>query len=549
MSKTKAKKAAEKRQKKQKAASRQERNSRFMENARRAAAMEELAGQLRTQPHDARIFESEADVRKRFALPVTLGATEEQRLAMDEQLADSGLYGAIFRSLQQHGAEMGQLPMTAFVGYGTLQQIAQNGMVRACVQTVADDITREWIKVIGSKDPERNEVLQGLQETKYRLRKVFHEASTLTGYMGGAFIYIDTGTDKPELPLIVSDKSAELQEGARLRFVVVDPVNVSPGDYNASEPLKADYMKPRWYWVLGQRVHASRMLPLYDNPPPTLLKPAYNFLGIPQAQILWDYVMHWNQCRVFTADLVRKVSLLVFQTNMDDVFCSPDGVRLFDIKMKALQRYRDNDAVFVCDKNEEAVVNVQTTIAGCTDVVRQSLEMIAAINRTPAVKLLGISPSGFNATGESDIRNYYDYIRSKQELRRDAIMTCLKAIELVSFGHIDADVSIEFNLLSKEDESAAAMTAQTRAGALATLAQLQAISAEEVREAARNEPSLHLDFLSDEAPDADPEEIDGLIENLRTATAAVQAPANVPAAANPPDESRQLMQSLGGLNG
>lgn len=435
--------------------------------------------------------------------------------------------------------------MTSFVGYGALQQIAQNGMIRACVQTVADDITREWITITGD-DAEAVEEIQTLQEKKYHLRTLFHEAATLTGYMGGAFIYVDTGTENPELPLRYSNESAELQPGKKLRFVVVDPVNVSPGDYNAVDPLKPDYLKPRYFWVLGTKVHESRLLRLFDNPPPTLLRPAYNFLGIPQAQILWDYVMHWNQCRVYTADLVRKVSLLVFQTSTDDIFNSPNGVQLFDIRMKALQRYRDNNAVFVCDKEGESVMNVQTSIAGCTDVVRQSLEMIASINRTPAVKLLGISPSGFNATGESDIRNYYDYIRSKQELRREAINTCLEAIELVEMGSINPNISFDFNELSKEDEASAAMTAQTRAGALATLAQVQAISAEEMREAVKKEPAMHLGFLSDEVPEGEPEDIEGLLGALQQATTAVAEPAP---ASNPPDESRQLLQSLGGLNG
>lgn len=538
MTKTKTKKKA-------KTEARADKRSGILDQARRAALMEELGAQLYAPPLAAKVFETEEKVRERFALPVTLGTTEEVRLAQDAELADTGLYSTIYKSLQQHGYELGQYPTTSFIGYGALQQIAQNGMIRACVQTVADDITREWITITGD-DAEAVEEIQTLQEKKYHLRTLFHEAATLTGYMGGAFIYVDTGTENPELPLRYSNESAELQPGTKLRFVVVDPVNVSPGDYNAIDPLKPDYLKPRYFWVLGTKVHESRMLRLFDNPPPTLLRPAYNFLGIPQAQILWDYVMHWNQCRVYTADLVRKVSLLVFQTSTDDIFNSPNGVQLFDIRMKALQRYRDNNAVFVCDKEGESVMNVQTSIAGCTDVVRQSLEMVASINRTPAVKLLGISPSGFNATGESDIRNYYDHIRSKQELRREAINTCLKAIELVEMGSINSNISFDFNELSKEDEASAAMTAQTRAGALATLAQVQAISAEEMREAVKNEPAMHLGFLSDEVPEGEPEDIDGLLGALQQATTAVAEPAP---ASNPPDESRQLLQSLGGLNG
>ena len=91
---------------------------------------------------------------------MTLGTTEEVRLAQDAELADTGLYSTIYKSLQQHGYELGQYPTTSFVGYGALQQIAQNGMIRACVQTVSDDITREWIQITGSDDAEKVDELQ-----------------------------------------------------------------------------------------------------------------------------------------------------------------------------------------------------------------------------------------------------------------------------------------------------------------------------------------------------------------------------------------------------
>ena len=511
---------------------------------RQLAMLEDVDVQLYIPPRTMDAIESVEDVRRHFSLPVTLGAPAKERLALDSAFGAMGGFSAIYDSLQQHAFEMGQFPITSFIGYGALQQIAQNGMIRACVQTVADDITRKWIDVTGGDDrAETVAKLQDVQEVKYKLREVFHEAATMTGYMGGAFVFIDTGSEDLHLPLRITNLSAELQKGIPLRFIVVDPVNVTPGDYNTDNPLKRDYMQPRWWWVLGRRVHASRLIPLFDNPVPTLLKPAYNFLGIPQAQILWDYVLHWNQCRVYAADLLRKISLLVFQTDTDAIFNTPDGVRLFDIRMRALQRYRDNNSVFVCNKEQEAVSNVQTSIAGTTDVVRQSLEMIAAINRTPAVKLLGISPSGFNSTGESDIRNYYDHIKSKQELRREAIMKCLKAIQLVEFGKIDETINFEFCELGVDNEQTMAGTAQARAGMLAQLAQLQAISAEEVRQAAKEDPSMRLGFLSDGAPDVEPEDMAGF--DLSGAVAQQAPQQEEPPQSNPPDEMKQILQGLG----
>jgi len=68
------------------------------------------------------------DVRQRYAPPRTLGCKEEVRLALDSALADTGVY-----SLLQHTLQMGMGVFPQFMGYGALQNIAQNGLVRACI--------------------------------------------------------------------------------------------------------------------------------------------------------------------------------------------------------------------------------------------------------------------------------------------------------------------------------------------------------------------------------------------------------------------------------
>lgn len=450
------------------------------------------------------------DIKERYSLPVTNGAPEEERERLNMAFDHAGGFDMIYNSLQGHTAALGQTPLTMFLGYGMLQQISQNGMVRACVQTIADDLTRKWIKIDSAEEDALKivERLDTLQSSKYTLQKTFHDAIALVGYTGGAFIFVDTGAEDEDLmlPLRFNAESAELVNNKHMRFVVVDPVNVTPCEYNCTNPLKSDYMKPRSWWVLGQKVHHSRLIPLVEQEPPTLLKPSYNFLGIPRAQILWDYVIHWNDCRIKTADLLRKISLLVVKTNTDEIFSIANGVKIFDLKMAALQRYRDNNSVYVCDKDREDVLNVQTSIAGATDIVRQSLEMIAAINRTPAVKLLGISPSGFNATGESDLKNYYDHVRSQQELYRDAIMRCLKAIQLANFGKIYPGITFEFNELASDNAASVAMTASTKANTWGALLGANVISPDEARQAVKNDPDIGLNFLEGDAPEADPSE-------------------------------------------
>lgn len=487
---------------------------------------EDLLAELRQPPQPKQaLINSIEDVKRLFSIPQTMGYAGMHELDSDDpeinpQLAaDSAMsvgYDQIYQSLVQHGMDMGQYPMTSFVGYGVLQQIAQNGMIRTCIQTVADDITREWITITGGDKTDPNLIDDLSQQfDKLKMRTVFNKAVAMMGYMGGAFIYIDTGTDDPSVPLVLSDKSDEIKQGTKLKFVVVDPVNCSPGRYNANNPLKDDYLTdPQFWYILGREVHSSRLIVLRDNLPPTLLRPAYNFLGIPQAQILWDYVMHWNRARVSVAGILEKLNLLVFQTNTEYLLSSSNGVGQLDAKMLALSRYRDNDSVVVCDKNSEDIKNITLTISGVTDVVRQALEFIAAINRTPAVKLLGISPSGFNATGESDIRNYYDHIMSKQELLHDGILRALKAVELSVLGKIDHSINFEFNPLGTEDEEGDIQAASARVNMLNSLLQTNVLSAEEVRQAVKADKKANLGFISDDVPQpnegADIAEMQGL---------------------------------------
>lgn len=445
------------------------------------------------------------EVREMYGPPRTLGATEQVRLAMDSALsADGGVY-----SLLQHSLQMGMGVFPQFMGYGALQNLAQNGLVRACVGTVADDMTRAWIELRreGEGATDDSDLLPRLAAKleEIRAQDVFHEAVELAGYEGGALVFLDTGAEGDALaePLNMSSYSGELRPGSPLRLVAVDPVNVFPGDYNSLDPLAADYFRPTSWWVLGKRVHASRLLRVVGNEVPVLLRPAYNFLGIPQAQILWDYVLHFQDCRAAAARLLTKFSLTVFKTQMFNgiQFGATEATQL-DSRIRYLVQNMSNDGVLAVDMESEDVIKVETPLSGVTDIVRQALEFLAAVNRTPAVKLLGISPSGFNATGESDIRNYYDHIRSMQEkMMRGPFKTLLNCLQLVTTGDIDPTISFDFRPLGEEDRAALAAMQKTRADTAAVYLDRGVISQEEARKALADDPdSGFSDIDVDELP-------------------------------------------------
>ena len=448
------------------------------------------------------------EVRRVFGPPATLAAPKESDLymAMDRAMEDHGVY-----TLLQHGFEMGMYGACSnFMGYGALQNVAQNGLIRACIETVADDMTRNWIELAqegDADDPEAEERIHRLEAAMKRmgLQKTMHKAASMTGYFGGCLLFLDTGATGPQLklPLSLEPWSMEAKDGFLRAVRVVDPVNCSPGMYNAIDPLREDYYVPKTWWVLGQEVHASRLIRVFANEPPLLFRPSYNFLGIPQAQILWDYVLHFQANRDSVNRLMGKFSQLVFKTSMTDILTGgANDLSSLLGRLQIMSQNRSNDGVIAIDKEAEDVVKVETPMSGITDVVRQSLEIVACLNRTPAVKLLGISPSGFNATGESDLRNYYDHVLSQQEkVLRPALQRVLDALQVSLFGKVDKTLGFQFATLSEEDENAKVLTQQAKINNLCAVLDRDLISAEEARQMLVSDPDSGFDGLDAELPE------------------------------------------------
>ena len=70
---------------------------------------------------------------------------------------------------------------------------------------------------------------------------------------------------------------------------------------------------------------------------------------------------------------------------------------------------------------------------------------MAGAAEIPATKLFGRSPQEFNATGEADLRNYYDMIAQIQErIVRPALEKLLPVMAVSCWGEVPDDLEIIF---------------------------------------------------------------------------------------------------------
>lgn len=408
---------------------------------------------------------------------------EDIRLALDSCLPSA------VRSMIEYDQEGSK-----FLGYPFLQVLSQNPLISAGVETIADEMTKKFIKLVHTGDDlacgvgseiaveDKLKMLEA-ELKKFKISSLFRRCAEKTGYYGGCLAYVDTGgIDDPELlksPLYFDQTI--IKKGSLKHFIIIDPVNVSPGFYNASDPLRSDYFKPQTWFVMGKEVHTSRFLYFAGKEAPLLLKPAYNFFGVPQAQLAFECVENFQKNRDSGSELLNKFSVSVFKTNMQNAMYSGETAEL-EKRIQYFVHKRHNDGVFVLDKDDEDFIKSDTSLGGVTDIIRQSLELIASVFRLPAVKYLGISPSGFNATGESDLKNFYSLIESLQEKQfADNLETVLKLLQLNKFGEIDPHIGFEFIPLDEEDDKIKAETEKMQADTLAVYLDRNVISAEEAR--------------------------------------------------------------------
>ena len=374
----------------------------------------------------------------------------------------------------------------SFMGYGALANLSQNGLIRAGIEMRGDEMTRKWGELSrkGNNEEETDEQQEKLdkiaeQMERFKIREMFRSASCLCGYMGGCLLFIDTGEENLANPLILDRLTfaPDTLKGFRL----IGPYLVTPGGYNSTNPMADDYFKPSLWYVQGIPVHSSRMIYFAENKLTSLLKPAYNFFGLPLAQKVVDAVAHYTENREAAGRLLQKYALTVLKTNMEEVLSGGFDQALRN-RIQYFVQNRTNDGCTAIDKEMEDLVIQTTSLGGVTDIVRQSMEYVAAMFNEPVVKMWGLSPNGFSS-GEMELQNHYDNIKAQQEkMFGEPIRRVIRVIQQNLYGEIDDSVIFNFLPLSEDDERKIAETNKMQADTDAVLISNGVISEEEARE-------------------------------------------------------------------
>jgi phage-related protein (TIGR01555 family) len=155
------------------------------------------------------------------------------------------------------------------------------------------------------------------------------------------------------------------------------------------------------------------------------------------------------------------------------------------------------------DKETEEFFNVSTPLGTVDHLQAQAQEQMASVSGIPLVKLLGITPSGLNASSDGEIRSFYDFIGAYQEhLFGVHLETLLKIIQLSEFGEIDDEIGYRFEPLWELNETERASVRKTDVDTAVELINAGVLHPEEERKRlATTEDSLYHGLDVDDVPE------------------------------------------------
>ena len=350
-----------------------------------------------------------------------------------------------------------------------------NWIAQNIVSTIPRDIVRKWYEVKSDIGPEYLDELAQL-ERKTRIRqKVLDGMCWGRLYGGAAGIILIKGQDDLSLPLELD----AVMPDSFLGLEILDRWSgVFPEGGIVRDPADPDFGLPEFYTirdeasgVLAARVHHSRVVRFAGRQLPWLEQVTEIYWGESELESVYSEIVRRDNAAANIAALIFRANIDTIQTEGLTQLIGGGNVeaqRRFYNTLAAQSVMESNFGKRVIDK-DDSVTNTQYSFGGLPEVYDRIMMDVAGAARTPVTKLFGRSPAGLNATGESDMQNYYDYLDGLRESDfRPVIERLLPVMALSAWGVLPDDLDISFPPLSTPDAKEVAEIAKAKAETVVT---------------------------------------------------------------------------------
>lgn len=369
--------------------------------------------------------------------------------------------------------------------YGLLNALyREHWIIRRIIDIIPSDMVKNWITLTTEVSPNL------LKRMDLELRKTQLIQKIKTGLQWGRLFGGAVGV------MIVAGQGNDLSQPLDLRFVmpgdfcgllVFDRWNsVDPSLETVDDIRDPEFGLPKYYTVTDNntgrvvKVHYSRVLRFTGDDLPYWESQAEQQWGASVIESVFDELKKRDNVSWNIAQLTFMASLRVLKMgDLGEMLSAADEQTKEELyrTIQAQNWLMSNMGLQVIDATDD-MQSHQYTFGGIADVYKQFMIDIAGAAGIPATKLFGRSPEGMNATGESDLTNYYDMIAQEQEAKLRPILNKLLPVMCMStFGAVPDDLDFEFDPVSEPSDKDRSDLAKSQAENVVTVFNAGLISA------------------------------------------------------------------------
>ncbi|CAI3575053.1 DUF1073 domain-containing protein [Clostridium neonatale] len=331
-------------------------------------------------------------------------------------------------------------------------------IVRKIIDTIPEDMVKNWINITTQLEPDQIKRFDKLQRTTRIQRDILQGLKWGRLYGGAAaVIIIDGHEDILDQPLDYD----MIMPGSFKGLIVGDRWSgITPGETLIEDVSSPDFGLPEYYeWNTDNftvRVHHSRILRFTGRELPYIEKCTEVGWGASEVEIIFDELKKRDNTSWNIAQLIFLANLRVLKmADLGELLAVGDEQAQKDLynTVQAQNWLMSNMGMYILNQDDGFETH-QYTFSGLNDIYESFMLDVAGAAEIPVTKLFGRSPAGFNATGESDSKNYYETVEQKQTAQLEPVLDKLLPIMFISeFGAVPDDLDYDFNPIGTPSES------------------------------------------------------------------------------------------------
>ena len=352
-----------------------------------------------------------------------------------------------------------------------------DGLGGRIIDVIADDMTREWINLEGQGEDEIKEILITLSaEEKY------NEAIKWQRLYGGSLLIVGAMDGQPpDIPL----NESRIKKIEYLKVVDKTDIDIASSQFDV-DPKSPTFGKVLKYHVnlhvgsayIPMDIHYSRCIPFFNDPIPSRIKTSVSietrYWGMSSLQRIYEELRDLGGITQSTVNILYEFIIGKYKiARLAEIMSAPGGEAAVVRRMEIMNMSKSVLNSVMIDA-EEDYSRDYATLAGLPELIDRFMLKLSGSTGIPVTRLFGRSPAGLNATGENDLRNYYDLIEAQQ--RNRLYPPLRRLIELIcKWKGYKTLPEIDFNSLYQLDEKEKADIKKVEADTAKTKAETENI--------------------------------------------------------------------------